>query len=63
MKNLNIVGGAQKVVILYFFQDLKQTEIARILNIGLTLVKYRIKKAKELLAKFLGKEDARCPLS
>ena len=49
----------REVVILYFFQDLKQTEIARILNIGLPLVKYRIKKAKELLAKFLGKEDTR----
>jgi len=49
----------REVVILYFFQDLKQTEIARILNISLPLVKYRIKKAKELLAKFLGKEDTR----
>ena len=45
------------VAILYFFQELKQKEIARILGIGLPLVKYRIRRAKELLAGDLGKED------
>ena len=47
----------REVTILYFFQELKQKEIAGILGIGLPLVKYRIKRAKELLAGYLGKED------
>ena len=47
-----------EVTILYFFQELKQKEIARILDIGLPLVKYRIRRAKELLEQLLGKEDA-----
>ena len=47
----------REVTILYFFQELKQKEIARIFGIGLPLVKYRIKRAKELLAGYLGKED------
>ncbi|MDE5863994.1 MAG: RNA polymerase sigma factor, partial [Lachnospiraceae bacterium] len=38
-----------EVVILYYFQDRKLKEIAEILQIGLPLVKYRMKKAKELL--------------
>ena len=45
------------VTILFFFQEVKQKEIAKILNIGLPLVKYRIKRAKELLAGYLGKEE------
>ena len=32
-------------------------EIAKILGIGLPLVKYRIKRAKELLAVYLGTEE------
>ena len=47
----------REVTILYFFQEVKQKEIAKILNIGLPLVKYRIKRAKELLAGYLGKEE------
>jgi len=47
----------REVTILFFFQEVKQKEIAKILNIGLPLVKYRIKRAKELLAAFLGKEE------
>ena len=47
----------REVSILYFFQELRQKEIARILGIGLPLVKYRIKRAKELLEQLLGKED------
>ena len=47
----------REVTILYFFQDIKQKEIAKILGIGLPLVKYRIKRAKELLAGYLGKDD------
>ena len=48
----------REVTILYFFQELKQKEIARILGIGLPLVKYRIGRAKELLEQLIGKEDA-----
>ena len=47
----------REVTILFFFQEVKQREIAKILNIGLPLVKYRIKRAKELLAGYLGKEE------
>ena len=46
----------REVTILYFFQEVRQKEIARILGIGLPLTKYRIKRAKELLALYLGKE-------
>lgn len=38
-----------EVIILYYFQERKLREIAEILQIGLPLVKYRIKKAKERL--------------
>ena len=48
----------REVTILYFFQELKQKEIARILDIGLPLVKYRIRRAKDLLEQLIGKEDA-----
>lgn len=47
----------REVTILFFFQEVRQKEIARILGIGLPLVKYRIKRAKELLSGYLGKED------
>ena len=47
----------REVTILYFFQELKQKEIARILGIGLPLVKYRIRRAKELLEQLIGKDD------
>lgn len=49
----------QEVIILYFYQEVKQKEIAKILGIGLPLVKYRIKRAKELLHHDLGKEELR----
>ena len=48
----------REVTILYFFQELKQKEISKILGIGLPLVKYRIRRAKELLEQLIGKEDA-----
>ena len=47
----------REVTILFFFQELKQKEIAKILGIGLPLVKYRIRRAKELLEQLIGKED------
>lgn len=43
----------REVAILFFFQELKQREIARLLHISLSLVKYRIGKAKEFLKKEL----------
>ena len=39
--------------ILFFFQGLKQKEISDLLHIKLSLVKYRVSKAKELLSKQL----------
>lgn len=47
----------REVTILFFFQEVRQKEIAKILGIGLPLVKYRIKRAKELLSGCLGKEE------
>ena len=46
----------QPAAVLFFLQERKQREIAKILGIGLPLVKYRIHKARELLAQFLRKE-------
>ena len=46
----------QPVAVLFFLQERKQGEIAKILGIGLPLVKYRVRKARELLADFLRKE-------
>lgn len=47
----------REVLILFYFQERKLREIADILDIGLPLVKYRLKKAKEQLGRFLGEED------
>lgn len=46
----------REVIILYYFQDLKLTEIANTLQISLPLVKYRIKQAKTHLEKLLREE-------
>lgn len=46
----------REVIILFYYQELKQTEIADVLGIGLPLVKYRLKKAKEQLEKMLRTE-------
>ncbi len=43
----------REAAILFFCQELKQREIARILGIGLPLVKYRIRKAREQLQEML----------
>lgn len=43
----------RETAILFFFQGLKQKEISDLLNIKVSLVKYRVSKAKELLAKQL----------
>ena len=44
----------REAAVLYFYQELPQKSIASILGIGLPLVKYRIRRAKELLALYLG---------
>lgn len=43
----------KETAILFFFQELKQKEIADLLNIKLSLVKYRVSVAKKLLSKQL----------
>ena len=43
----------KETAILFFFQELKQKEIAELLNIKLSLVKYRISRAKKLLSEYL----------
>ena len=46
----------QAVAVLCLLQERKQREAAKILGIGLPLVKYRLRRARELLAQSLGKE-------
>lgn len=47
----------REVIILFYFQECKLTEIADILQVGLPLVKYRLRRAKEELKRLLGKEE------
>ena len=47
----------KEVIILYYFEELKLKDIAKILNIGLPLVKYRLRQAKMQLKELLEKED------
>lgn len=54
---LSLPKELREVAVLYFVQELRQKEIAKILGIGLPLVKYRVKRARELLAAALGKEE------
>ncbi len=46
----------RETAVLFFGQECKQKDIARILEISLPLVKYRIKRARELLTAYLEKE-------
>ena len=46
----------KEVIILHYFQDMKLKEVAEIIGIGLPLVKYRLKKAKEQLKIYIGEE-------
>ncbi len=46
----------REVIVLYYFQELKLAEIAGILQIGLPLVKYRLRQAKIRLEKLLREE-------
>lgn len=47
----------RQVIDLYYFQEMKLTEIASALGIGLPLVKYRLKQARNRLQVLLGKEE------
>lgn len=47
----------REVIILHYYQGLKLREIAEILEIGLPLVKYRLRQAKLHLQELIGKED------
>lgn len=47
----------REVVVLHYYQGLKQREIAEILEIGLPLVKYRLRQAKLRLSELIGKEE------
>ncbi len=40
-------------VVLYYFQELKVREIAQLLNISVPLVKYRLKRAREILRQYI----------
>lgn len=46
----------RETAVLFFVQEQKQKDIARILGIGLPLVKYRIRRARELLSAYLKSE-------
>ncbi|WPJ90669.1 RNA polymerase sigma factor [Facklamia hominis] len=46
----------REVIIMYYFLDMKQREIADICDISLELVKYRLKKGKEMIKKYIGGE-------
>lgn len=47
----------REVIALYYFQDLKLSEIAGILDISLSLVKYRMRQARTRLENLLEKEE------
>ena len=46
----------KEVILLRYFQELKLREVAEITGAGLPLVKYRLRKAKELLKQYMGEE-------
>lgn len=46
-----------EVLTLYYFQELKLTEISEILQIGIPLVKYRLKQARKQLEELLRREE------
>lgn len=54
---LGLPKELREVAILYFVQEVKQRQIAAILGISLPLVKYRIRRARELLAASLREEE------
>ncbi|MGI6096083.1 MAG: RNA polymerase sigma factor [Lachnospiraceae bacterium] len=49
-------GEFREILILYYFRELKLTEISDTLQIGLPLVKYRLRRGRKQLTELLGKE-------
>ena len=49
----------RQVIDLYYFQDMKLAQIASALGIGLPLVKYRLKQARNRLQNLLGTEGTK----
>lgn len=47
----------REVIVLYYFQGLKLAGISDVLQIGLPLVKYRLRQAKKQMELFLGEEE------
>ena len=47
----------KETAILFFFLGMKQREIAKLMDIKLSLVKYRVTRAKKLLGEYLGRGD------
>ena len=47
----------KETAILFFFQGMKQRENAKLMDIKLSLVKYRVTRAKKLLGEYLGRGD------
>lgn len=47
----------REIIILHYFQDYTLRRSAELLGIGLPLAKYRIRRAKEELARLLGEEE------
>lgn len=47
----------REILALYYFQELKLTEISKTLQIGLPLVKYRLRQAKKQFQEIIGKES------
>lgn len=48
----------QEVLILYYFQEFQIKEIAKILGISVSLVKYRLGEGKKKLREELGEEES-----
>ncbi len=49
----------RETAVLFFCQELTQREIAKLLGIGLPLVKYRVRRARALLRAYFGEEGER----
>ena len=47
----------REIALLYYVQDVGQRDIAHILNISLSLVKYRVRQTRKLLASKLNEEN------
>ena len=54
---LQVLVLLQNVIYMHFFLEMKLTEIAEAEGISLSLVKYRLKRGKELMKKALSEEE------